>query len=116
MQIRRFRGSRTVMSLRLCSRAPWTTSSSAAIEWAIVASERVFVQTIHVRPGPVVRVLAEAGLARVQADVLDRVREVLLGVDDARGEAIAPEVAAPLVARVVALSVDAVQALHPRRE
>src|SRR5712675_2001271 len=31
MQIRRFRGSRTVMSLRLCSRAPWTTSSSAAI-------------------------------------------------------------------------------------
>src|SRR5215471_7954453 len=32
MQIRRFRGRRTVMSLRLCSRAPWTTSSSAAIE------------------------------------------------------------------------------------
>src|SRR6266536_1909364 len=31
MQIRRFRGRRTVMSLRLCSRAPWTTSSSAAI-------------------------------------------------------------------------------------
>src|SRR4051794_16441853 len=31
MQIRRFRGSRTVMSFRLCSRAPWTTSSSAAI-------------------------------------------------------------------------------------
>ena len=33
MQIRAFRGSRTVMSLRLCSRAPCTTSSSAAI-WA----------------------------------------------------------------------------------
>ena len=31
MQISWFRGSRTVMSLRLCSRAPWTTSSSAAI-------------------------------------------------------------------------------------
>src|SRR5437764_13281452 len=31
MQIRRFRGSLTVMSFRLCSRAPWTTSSSAAI-------------------------------------------------------------------------------------
>src|SRR5579862_5971418 len=30
MQIRRFRGRRTVMSFRLCSRAPWTTSSSAA--------------------------------------------------------------------------------------
>src|SRR3954454_11915337 len=31
MQMRAFRGSRTVMSLRLCSRAPWTTSSSAAM-------------------------------------------------------------------------------------
>src|SRR5438270_4686468 len=36
MQIRRFRGRRTVMSFRLCSRAPWTTSSSAAIRAAIV--------------------------------------------------------------------------------
>src|SRR5882757_9475456 len=44
MQMSAFRGSRTVMSLRLCSRAPWTTSSSAAIEKAIVAPERVFVQ------------------------------------------------------------------------
>jgi hypothetical protein len=33
-----------VMSLRLCSRAPWTTSSSAAIEKVIVPAERVFVQ------------------------------------------------------------------------
>src|SRR3989442_1053340 len=31
MQMRAFRGSRTVMSFRLCSRAPWTTSSSAAM-------------------------------------------------------------------------------------
>src|SRR5436190_22972481 len=31
MQMRRFRGRRTVMSFRLCSRAPWTISSSAAI-------------------------------------------------------------------------------------
>src|SRR5438477_7323142 len=31
MPMRRFRGRRTVMSFRLCSRAPWTTSSSAAI-------------------------------------------------------------------------------------
>src|SRR3954471_13514885 len=38
MQIRRFRGKRTVMSFRLCSRAPWTTSSSAAIETGIVPS------------------------------------------------------------------------------
>src|SRR3954454_4887668 len=44
MQMRAFRGSRTVMSLRLCSRAPWTTSSSAAIEEAIVPAERTFVQ------------------------------------------------------------------------
>jgi hypothetical protein len=29
--------------LRLCSRAPWTTSSSAAIEKAIVAAEHTFV-------------------------------------------------------------------------
>ena len=36
MQIRRFRGRRTVMSFRLCSRAPWTTSSSAAISTAIL--------------------------------------------------------------------------------
>src|SRR3954471_15124246 len=35
MQMRAFRGSRTVMSLRLCSRAPWTTSSSAAIEGSL---------------------------------------------------------------------------------
>ena len=31
MQMTALRGSRTVMSLRLCSRAPWTTSSSTAI-------------------------------------------------------------------------------------
>src|SRR5579884_727897 len=42
MQIRRFRGSRTVMSFRLCSRAPWTTSSSAAMRRPIVSGERVF--------------------------------------------------------------------------
>src|SRR3954451_19501753 len=44
MQMRAFRGSRTVMSLRLCSRAPWTTSSSAAIEEVIVPRERTFVK------------------------------------------------------------------------
>src|SRR3954447_12542189 len=32
MQIRRFRGRRTVMSFRLCSRAPWTTRASAAMK------------------------------------------------------------------------------------
>src|SRR4051794_14979990 len=44
MQIKAFRGSRTVTSLRLCSLAPWTTSSSAPIEEAIVSSERTFVK------------------------------------------------------------------------
>ena len=39
-----FRGSRTVTSLRLCSRAPWTTSSSAAIRASLarVGREQVF--------------------------------------------------------------------------
>jgi predicted PurR-regulated permease PerM len=38
------------MSLRLCSLAPWTISSSAAIEEAIVSTERVFVQRVRFRP------------------------------------------------------------------
>ena len=46
MQMTAFRGSRTVMSLRLCSRAPWTTSSSTAIDGPLyrpnVRSYRVF--------------------------------------------------------------------------
>jgi hypothetical protein len=37
-----FRGSLTVTSFRLCSRAPWTTSSSAAIAPTILLSERTF--------------------------------------------------------------------------
>ena len=49
MQMSAFRGSRTVMSLRLCSRAPWTTSSSAAIRSAILPCERVFVQSLRER-------------------------------------------------------------------
>src|SRR5215203_3057794 len=43
MQINALRGSVTVTSLRLCSRAPWTTSSSAGTG-ASVPSEHVFVQ------------------------------------------------------------------------
>ena len=64
MQMRAFRGSRTVMSLRLCSRAPWTTSSSAAIGKAIVSIERVFVQGSRVaergRPGKPARMATVA--------------------------------------------------------
>src|SRR5215207_8340118 len=47
MQTRLFRGSRTSMSLRLCSRAPWTISSSAAISATILAREHTFVQGYH---------------------------------------------------------------------
>src|SRR5436853_4736684 len=42
MQTSAFRGSLTVTSFRLCSRAPWTTSSSAAIPTTILPSERTF--------------------------------------------------------------------------
>src|SRR5262249_20253819 len=41
----RFRGSRTVTSLRLCSRAPWTTSSSALMGISLplgIGRERMF--------------------------------------------------------------------------
>ena len=41
MQMRRFRGSRTVTSLRLCSRAPWMTSSSAAISDESTRANRI---------------------------------------------------------------------------
>src|SRR2546430_9710533 len=42
MQTSAFRGSLTVTSFRLCSRAPWTTSSSAAIAASLLPSERTF--------------------------------------------------------------------------
>ena len=46
MQIRAFRGRRTVMSLRLCSRAPRTTISSAAIAASLArgSDEHLFVR------------------------------------------------------------------------
>src|SRR4051794_12541613 len=40
MQMRAFRGSRTVTSFRLCSRAPWTTSSSAAMGGPVYYANR----------------------------------------------------------------------------
>src|SRR5918994_6594011 len=46
MQTRAFRGSLTSMSLRLCSRAPWTISSSAAMSATILAREHTFVQQV----------------------------------------------------------------------
>src|SRR5579884_2776614 len=42
MQISLFRGSRTVTSFRLCSRAPWTTSSSAGMSTSFYRGEPTF--------------------------------------------------------------------------
>src|ERR1044071_7347442 len=53
MQISLCLGSRTVMSLRLCSRAPCTTSSSDAIRDDILSVERVFVHAVLTVPGTV---------------------------------------------------------------
>src|SRR5438477_2640397 len=64
MQIRRFRGRRTVMSLRLCSRAPWTTSSSAAMEAPLYFSERVFGRGSSVLRDPVRQDAPGSGVAR----------------------------------------------------
>jgi hypothetical protein len=49
---------------------------------------------------------------RVLEDVLDRLGEVVVVLDDPRGEALAEEVAPALVAAVEGLCVDAVEAAH----
>src|SRR6185312_4194773 len=58
MQMRAFLGSRTVMSFRLCSRAPWTTSSSAAmgrpLYYANTRSHRASIPLIKGRCAPMV--------------------------------------------------------------
>ena len=64
-------------------------------------------------PAVVVGFLDQAGADRVLADVLERCLEVIVGVDHPAREAVSEEVARPLVAAVVALGVDAVQALYP---
>src|SRR2546421_5040497 len=104
MQIRRFRGSRTVMSFRLCSRAPWTTSSSAAMRGPFYRANGCSDRAIS-RPAVLVRVDAEAGFDRVLADVLAGVLEVPLRGDHPGGEAGAEEVAAASVAQVEPLRV-----------
>src|SRR5881396_1958394 len=89
MQTSLFRGRRTVTSLRLCSRAPWTTSSSEAItdpvypgmsdrtsvrkeqqECAPQAASGVGEAGARGAPRPLGRVVAEARADRVQQDVL----------------------------------------------
>src|ERR1700688_4973037 len=69
MQIRRFRGRRTVMSLRLCSRAPWTTNSSAAMEWPLYCTERVFGRGFLVLRNAVRQQTPGGGVARRREQV-----------------------------------------------
>src|SRR5215207_2195481 len=120
MQMRRFRGRRTVRSLRLCSRAPWTTSSSAAMRECSVSVERVFVQVRETCPDRAPAVLGDrcrhACPDRVLADVVDDGGQVGVAVEDACGEAIAEEVAGADVTLVEALCVEAVEAAEAVRQ
>src|SRR3954463_14615448 len=84
-QIRRCLGRRTVMSFRLCSRAPWTTSSSGT-RISIAGYPDANACSLRDGPGaapdPVVRVVDEAGPDRVVQDVADRPLEVPVVADD----------------------------------
>jgi len=79
-----------------------------------VSVERVFVQA---RAGGVPAVggaaRGEAGADGVVEHVVDGGREVVVGVDQARGKAVAPEVAGARVLAVEALGVEAVEAAEP---
>src|SRR3954468_10172062 len=96
MQIRRCLGRRTVMSFRLCSRAPWTTSSSG-IRVSIAACPDANACSLRERPGaapgPVVGVVDESRADGVVEDVADRPPEVALVPDDPGAVAVAEEVA-----------------------
>src|SRR3954453_3356369 len=132
MQISLLRGSRTVTSLRLCSLAPWTTSSSEAITDPVYPgmSDRTSVRSeqrkrarragSRVRegrprsaPGPIRGSLAEAGMDGIEQDVVACPGEVFLGLDAARAKARAEEVAFAVVALVEGLRVRPVEPLHP---
>src|SRR5947208_15377509 len=97
MQISLFRGSRTVMSLRLCSRAPWITSSSAAISDAVYrcgigrtsvrfSSAEAWRQA---RARPLLVPRAQSGADAVGDDVVEDGGELVDGVDRPRPEAVA---------------------------
>jgi len=58
----------------------------------------------------------EARFHRVREDVLDSVSEVLVVLDDGRGETVAEQVSLAAVPTVELLRVDAVHALHAGRE
>src|SRR2546423_15376606 len=98
MQIKAFRGKRTVMSFRLCSRAPWTMSwSEAAIRDSIVPCEHVFGKGKCGGPRIVVWVVDQSGPDGVVQHVGDCVQQLLLRVDHPGGEPRAEEVAGALV-------------------
>src|SRR4051794_18714694 len=114
MQIRRCLGRRTVMSFRLCSRAPWTTSSSGirvSIAGYPDANACSLRECPGAAPGPVVGVVDEPGADGVVEDVADRPLEMALVADDPRPVAVAEEVAVPGVAAVELERVRAVEQL-----
>src|SRR4051812_13420239 len=111
MQIRRFRGSLTVMSFRLCSRAPWTTSSSAAIRGPFYRPNTCSYKGNLAGPRPIAHVRGEAGADRICEHVLARVPEVDFALDDPGGEAAAEQMASAPVPEVEALRVAPVQEL-----
>src|SRR5262245_49932340 len=115
--MRRFRGRRTVMSLRLCSRAPWTMSSSAAMPGAVYRHERTFGSGAGGRrPRPLLGRRDEARADRIEEDVRRRGAEVVVSLDEPRRESVAEQMAAADVTRVEPLRVDTVQSLEPGRE
>src|SRR5436305_14155929 len=113
MQIRLCRGSRTVMSLRLCSRAPWTTSSSEAITDPVYrgGSDRTSVRSVLWKapsgavPRPLGGALAQACADGVEEHVLACVAEVILALDRAGAVAAREQVAEPFVTSVEPLRV-----------
>src|SRR5213080_225533 len=115
MQTSALRGSLTATSFSVCSRAPWTISSSAAMSVQCIRGLRVE-QVFCSAPRPVLDMRDEARFHRVRQDVFDRVSEVLVVLDDGRGETVAEQMPFAAVPTVELLRVDAVHALHARRE
>jgi hypothetical protein len=76
---------------------------------------RVFVAQTPA-PRPILWALHEAGLDRIRQDISDRILEVLLGVDYARGEPFAEKRALSLVASVVLPRVVALEPLNGSRQ
>ena len=107
------------MSLRLCSLAPWTTSSSAAIRSQSSPGrqrEQVFALASVATPRPVLGTSAETGSNRVVQDVCASLTQVVGVADHPAAETVAEEVSRPAVALVELLGVGAVDDLHSRRQ